>query len=91
MTVQPTYHWQFNEREGSVTRDVNGVEAELHGCSLQLHGRIGNAIQVNAKHGKLDLGMEVGQLGTGDFTIAFGMVVLSRNDDDNCTPSMGDS
>ena len=83
MTVQPTFHWQFNEREGSVTRDVNGVEAELHGCSLEQHGRIGNTIKLNGKDSELFLGKEAGQFGTGNFTIAFGMAVNSSNADND--------
>lgn len=84
MTVQPTYHWEFSEREGSVTKDrISGVEANMVRCSLQLHGRIGNAIHVNGKNGALYLGKEAGQFGTDDFTIAFGMVVLGRHDDNN--------
>ena len=80
MAIQPTYHWQFNEREGTVTKDINGVEAKLVRCTLQLHGRIGNAIKLNGKNSALYLGKEAGQFGTNDFTIAFGMVVLGRND-----------
>ena len=42
MTVQPNYHWQFNEREGNIAKDaIGGVEDRFHrSISWDGHGRI---------------------------------------------------
>jgi len=83
MTVQPTYHWQFNEREGSVTRDeIKDVEANLVNSSFQGHGRIGPAILLSDLKNHVQFSGGVGQFGINDFTIAFGMNILSTHDQD---------
>lgn len=80
MTVQPTFHWQFNEREGSITKDsINGVEGKLNSrVSWEEHGRMGNAIKLDGGS-HINFGNAVGQFGTSDFTIAFGMKILALN------------
>ncbi|NJN19732.1 MAG: hypothetical protein HC822_27595 [Oscillochloris sp.] len=81
MTVQPTYHWQFNEGAGSVSTDrISGVKATFAKSALQLHGRIGNAVLVHGGSGAINLGKEVGQFGTSDFTIAFGILIRDNHD-----------
>jgi hypothetical protein len=42
MTIQPKYHWQFNEREGNIAKDaISGVESRFHrSISWDGHGRI---------------------------------------------------
>ncbi|MBE9070155.1 LamG domain-containing protein, partial [Leptolyngbya cf. ectocarpi LEGE 11479] len=74
MTVQPKYHWQFNERQGTTTVDaVSGDQSRLSKATLKGHGRIGNAIHLVGGNAHVNLGKEVGQFGTSDFTVAFGM------------------
>ncbi|MBE9069082.1 LamG domain-containing protein, partial [Leptolyngbya cf. ectocarpi LEGE 11479] len=82
MTVQPKYHWQFNERQGTTTVDtVNSVQSRLFKSALKGHGRIGNAIHLLSKDSHVNLGKEVGQFGTSDFTVAFGMRTISTHGD----------
>ena len=82
MTIQPKYHWQFNERKGRVAHDViGGVKASLAKAELNGHGRIGNAIHLLKKDSHINLGKEVGQFGTSDFTVAFGMKNISNHGD----------
>ena len=82
MTVQPVYHWQFNERKGTTTVDsVGGIQSLLSKAELKGHGRIGSAIHLLGKDGHVNLGKAVGQFGTGDFTVAFGMKNISTHDD----------
>lgn len=82
MTVQPKYHWQFNEREGNIAHDaIDGVHASLAKTELNGHGRIGNAVHLLRKDSHINLGKEVGQFGTGDFTVAFGMKNISTHGD----------
>ncbi|MEM6453070.1 MAG: LamG domain-containing protein [Cyanobacteria bacterium P01_D01_bin.105] len=83
MTIQPRYHWQFEEREGRTTTDiVSGIQASSFNAELTGHGRIGNAVQTLGKTAYINLGKEVGQFGTSDFTVAFGMksIVSHGND-----------
>ena len=81
MTVQPTYHWQFEEREGSIAKDtISGVEGGFHRIAWEGHGRIGNAIRIRGK-GRINLGNVVGQFGTNNFTVAFGMKNISTHGD----------
>jgi hypothetical protein len=78
MTVQPKYHWQFDERQGtSVVDTVSGVQSHLSKTAFEGHGRIGNALHLLSKDSHVNLGKEVGQFGTSDFTVAFGMRVIS--------------
>lgn len=78
MTIQPKCHWQFNERKGNIARDaIAGVQASLAQAELNGHGRIGNAVHLLRKDSDVNLGKEVGQFGTSDFTVAFGMRVIS--------------
>lgn len=82
MTVQPKFHWQFEEREGTTTVDtISNVKAKLSDARLSGHGRIGHAIYLRKKNSHVNLGKAVGQFGTGDFTIAFGMKNISTHDD----------
>ncbi|MEM8534087.1 MAG: LamG domain-containing protein [Chloroflexota bacterium] len=81
MAVQPTYHWQFAEREGSIAKDtISGVEGRFHSVLWQFHGRIGHAIRVRGKEGHVNFGNVAGQFGTSDFTIAFGINILNTHD-----------
>lgn len=78
MTVQPNYHWQFEEKQGTVTADtVSGIKAKLSNATWSGHGRIGNAIRIDGrvKDSRIVFGQEVARFGTSDFTIAFGMNV----------------
>ncbi len=82
MTIQPKYHWQFNERKGRGAHDaIGGVKASLAKAELNGHGRIGNAIHLLKKDSHINLGKEVGQFGTSDFTVAFGMKNISNHGD----------
>lgn len=82
MTVQPKYHWQFKERDGTTTADsVNNVQARLSDARLSGHGRIGLAMHLLKKGLHVNLGKEVGQFGTGDFTVAFGMRNINTHKD----------
>ena len=72
------YHWKFGEREGDVLTDsINGAEGNIHSVDMVGYGRIGSAIKVNGTGGRVHLGNEVGQFGTSDFTIAFGINILN--------------
>ncbi|MCG8350765.1 MAG: LamG domain-containing protein, partial [Chloroflexales bacterium] len=80
MTVQPTYHWQFEEGEGSVAKDrVEGVQGTLRRVLWEEHGRIGNAIRLRGNGAYVNFGNVVGQFGTSDFTVAFGMKFIDRH------------
>jgi hypothetical protein len=82
MTVQPKYHWQFEERQGTRAVDVvSGVKATLSKAELNGHGRIDNAVHLFSKDSHVNLGKEVGQFGTSDFTVAFGMKNISTHGD----------
>ena len=82
MAVQPQYHWQFNERQETTTVDtVNSAQSSLFKAALKGHGRIGNAIHLLSKDSHVNLGKEVGQFGTSDFTVAFGMKNISNHGD----------
>ncbi|NER83868.1 MAG: LamG domain-containing protein [Leptolyngbya sp. SIO1D8] len=83
MTIQPVYHWQFNERKGNIAQDaIGGVQASLAKAELNGHGRIGNAIHLLKKDSHINLDKEVGQFGTSDFTVAFEMKNISNHGDD---------
>ncbi|MEM8613289.1 MAG: LamG domain-containing protein [Cyanobacteria bacterium P01_H01_bin.105] len=89
-TPSPKYHWQFTERQGAATVDtVNGVKAGLFQAKLNGHGRIGNAIQLVGRDAHVNLGKAVGQFGTSDFTVAFGMRNISTRKD-NVLDIIGD-
>ena len=81
MTVQPKYHWQFEEKEGSIVRDtISGVEGRLHrSISWGGHGRIGKAVRFPSRESRIVFGHEVGQFGTSDFTVAFGIKILGTD------------
>ncbi|MEL6161942.1 MAG: LamG domain-containing protein [Cyanobacteria bacterium J06627_32] len=82
MTVQPKFHWRFEERTGTATVDnLNNVKASLSDSELSGHGRIGNAIYLLKKGAHVNLGKTVGQFGSGDFTVAFGMKNISSHGD----------
>ncbi|MBE9067370.1 LamG domain-containing protein [Leptolyngbya cf. ectocarpi LEGE 11479] len=76
MTVQPNYHWQFEEKQGTVTADtVSGVKVKLSNTTWLGHGRIGNAIKIDGrtKNSRIVFDQDVARFGTSDFTVAFGM------------------
>ena len=81
MTIQPTYHWQFNERKGNIARDaIGGVESRFHRTtSWDGHGRIGNAVRFNSRESRVVFDPEVGQFGTSDFTVAFGIKIMGTD------------
>ena len=80
MTIQPEYHWQFKEREGSLVKDsVNGVEGKFHNVFWQGHGRTGNAIWIRGNNSNINFGNLAGQFGRGDFTVAFGIKNLDNH------------
>ncbi|MGB3138709.1 MAG: hypothetical protein WBB18_18005, partial [Nodosilinea sp.] len=82
MTVQPKYHWQFNERKENIAKDaISGVESRFHHTiSWDGHGRIGNAVRLPSRESRIVFGPEVGQFGTSDFTVAFGIKILGIDD-----------
>ncbi|NET36140.1 MAG: hypothetical protein F6K19_29630 [Cyanothece sp. SIO1E1] len=81
MTVQPKYHWQFAEREGNIARDtISGGEGRFHRIVWNGHGRIGNAVRFASRESRINLGNVVGQFGTSDFTVAFGIKILGTDD-----------
>ena len=78
MTTQPEYHWQFKERKGVTTRDtISGAEARLSDTSWNGHGRLGPALLIHGKAKKpwVEFSEGVGEFGTEDFTIAFGIKI----------------
>ena len=80
MTVQPKFHWQFEEREGSIAKDtVSGIEGRFHRIAWEGHGRIGHAVRFLSRASHINLGSVVGQLGTSDFTVAFGIKILGTD------------
>ncbi|RKD92233.1 LamG domain-containing protein [Mangrovibacterium diazotrophicum] len=84
MAVQPSYHWTFQEREGSIVKDsVKGIEGKLFGTYYEGYGRFGDAVKVNGLNQKIVFPAEIGQFGTSDFTIAFGVRIFhnQRQDD----------
>ncbi|MCU0465297.1 MAG: LamG domain-containing protein, partial [Anaerolineae bacterium] len=85
MKAQPIYHWQFNERQGTVARDnISGVEGRFGSSSnWAKHGRIGRSVVVDGGTAHINFGNVVGQFGTSDFTVAFGMKILNNNNDND--------
>lgn len=84
MSVQPMYHWQFNEQGGAIIQDsINGTTATLVGATLKEYGRIGKAIRLSGNSSHINFGNVVGQFGTSDFTVAFGMKVLDTHNDND--------
>jgi hypothetical protein len=85
MTIQPKYHWQFNERKGRVAHDaIAGVEARFHESVVwQAHGRIGPAVRSTSRKSRLVFAPEIGQFGTRDFTVAFGIKIIDTQDLDD--------
>ena len=80
MTAQPKYHWQINERQGTTAvDDGSGVQATLSKAEFNGHGRIGNAIHLLKRDSHVNLGKEVGQFGTSDFTVAFGLKIMGTD------------
>ncbi|MEM9218102.1 MAG: LamG domain-containing protein [Cyanobacteria bacterium P01_F01_bin.150] len=80
MTVQPNYHWQFDEGQGTTIVDaISGVQATLSNTTRLGRGRIGPAIRINgkSKSSRIVFDNKVSRFGTSDFTIAFGMKILS--------------
>ena len=77
MTVQPKFHWQFRENSGDLIRDtLSKTKGKLFKASLNGHGRIGKAIQLEALDSRVRFESKVGQFGTSDFTVAFGIKIL---------------
>jgi len=85
MTVQPKYHWQFNERKGRTANDaIAGAEARFHRTiSWGGHGRIGSTVKFDSRESRIVFGPEVGQFGTSDFTVAFGIKILDTDGQDD--------
>ncbi|ESA36374.1 egf domain-containing protein [Leptolyngbya sp. Heron Island J] len=78
MAVQPNYHWQFEEKQGTTVVDtVSGVKAKLSNTTWLGHGRIGSALKIDGrvKNSRIVFDQDVARFGTSDFTIAFGMKV----------------
>ncbi|MEO1391013.1 MAG: LamG domain-containing protein [Cyanobacteria bacterium J06634_6] len=77
MTVQPKFHWQFQKNSGDIIRDtLSQTKGKLFKASLNGHGRIGKAIQLAALDSRVLFERKVGQFGTSDFTVAFGIKIL---------------
>ncbi|MHA7581154.1 LamG-like jellyroll fold domain-containing protein [Paenibacillus vandeheii] len=84
MTVEPTYHWQFDERDGSVATDrINGIKGNFQRVSREGHGRIGKAVTIRGNESFINFGNVAGQFGTDDFTVAFGMKFNDRHGEDD--------
>ena len=83
MTIQPKFHWQFQDKSEAVTTidSINKIRANLSEAKPNGHGRIGLAIQLLKKKSYVNLGKAVGQFGTSDFTIAFGIKNISTHKD----------
>lgn len=80
MTIQPTFHWQFDEREGNVALDaMSKAEGRFHRATLGGHGRIGHAVRLHEQDSRISFGNAAGQFGTGDFTVAFGVKILNNH------------
>lgn len=84
MTIQPKFHWKFKENSGDIVRDtLSKTKGVLIKTSLNGHGRIGKAIQLEALDSRVLFDSEVSQFGTSDFTVAFGIKILDPfNQDD---------
>jgi hypothetical protein len=85
MTTQPKFHWQFNEKEGPIHVDtISGVKIKGHRSKPNRGiGRIGHATSLPHFDSRFNFGKNVGQFGTNDFTIAFGIKVNNtRNEND---------
>ncbi|MEO0537454.1 MAG: LamG domain-containing protein [Cyanobacteria bacterium P01_A01_bin.123] len=85
MAVHPNYHWQFNERKGSIARDaIAGVEGRFHRTiSWGGHGRIGSVVRFNSRESRIVFGPELGQFGTSDFTVTFGIKIMDIQGQDD--------
>ncbi|MEM6434132.1 MAG: LamG domain-containing protein, partial [Cyanobacteria bacterium P01_D01_bin.115] len=85
MTIQPKYHWQFAERKGSTTNDaISEAEARFHRTiSWGGHGRIGSTVKFDSRESRIVFAPEVGQFGTSDFTVAFGINILDTDGQDD--------
>ncbi|MCU6711051.1 hypothetical protein M6D81_20365 [Paenibacillus sp. J5C_2022] len=84
MINQPAYHWQFDERDGSVVTDrINGIKGNVQRVSREGHGRIGQAITIRGNESLINFGNVVGQFGIDDFTVAFGMKYMDRHGEDD--------
>jgi hypothetical protein len=77
MSIQPKYHWTFREIQNSATQDtISGAPAQLSNVTSSGQGRIGNAVALNGSDDSyISLGREIGQFGTKDFTVAFGVKI----------------
>jgi hypothetical protein len=85
MAPQPKYHWQFDERKGRIAKDsIGGAEARFHRTiSWGGHGRIGSTVKFDSRESRIVFEPEVGQFGTSDFTVAFGINVLDTDGQDD--------
>jgi len=83
MTIQPKFHWQFRDKSDATTTvdSISKVKASLFEAKPNGHGRIGRAMHLLEKKSHISLGKAVGQFGTGDFTIAFGIKNISNHGD----------
>ena len=83
MTIQPKFHWKFRDKSGATTTvdSISKAQARFSDARPGGHGRIGLSVHLRKKNAHVNLGKAVGQFGTGDFTIAFGMKNISNHGD----------
>lgn len=80
MAIQPTHHWQFSETRGTTVKDsVNGHSGKFYDTTFDKCGQLGDAVLLKGRGAHINLGEAIGQFGTSDFTIAFGMLILSNH------------
>ncbi|MEM9955191.1 MAG: LamG domain-containing protein [Chloroflexota bacterium] len=81
MAKQPTFYWQFNEQQGSITTDsISDAQGQLNDVLLKGFGRIGPAITLPSIDSHVQFDSGIAQFGTNDFTIAFGMNNINYHD-----------
>lgn len=76
MTIKPAYHWKF-ERDNQALESVTRKKAAFHKIDPGKHGQFGFSVITRDLSSRVGLGAEVGEFGKKDFTIAFGMLILS--------------
>ncbi|MFC3120478.1 LamG-like jellyroll fold domain-containing protein [Agaribacter flavus] len=80
MTIQATHHWTFSEGKGATTKDsVGGIVGKFHDTAFNECGPTGDAVLLKGKGASINLGKPLGKFGKGDFTIAFGFLVLDTH------------
>ncbi|MBI5931941.1 MAG: hypothetical protein HY862_21715 [Chloroflexi bacterium] len=83
MTIQPIYHWLFDERQGNVAKDkISGVKGTFNNTVWDKFGRMGGAIKVQGNGSHINFGNVVGKFGASDFTVAFGIKIIDTHGDD---------